>query len=151
MQAAQRNLFDDAPVLEKPDCTSIQVDGFTYRSWWGGCEHKGNESMGVGKFCDLRDYHKLELITVGGKDWIKETNTDAKYPDIPYLEYYSTCGKFHISPDLNYKSYLVFEASTWRKHMRSTFGNYTAELRNTEFQSFEAAAIAVANLKVTKL
>ena len=129
--------------------TSITLDnGFIYQSWWGGDlvdPSRFNFSPDdIGIHCRIRRYHHLEKITVNGTDWVKEYQIDPHYPSdrFAHHDYYSVDGLFHVAVyhgEYDRPYYPLFGASTPRKNMQSTFGNYVNGHKDP-FKSFKLAA-----------
>jgi len=124
---------------------SVQLNGFTFTSFWGGEERTPKKDtpfrnkIAKGNYCKMRTYHDLETLEVNGKKWVKVTYKDPDFPESQGVEHYlSECGKYKIQKFGKKKKYFViYESYTWRKELKSTFGN---RVTNKEFLTFEEAA-----------
>lgn len=127
----------------------INVDGFVYVSFWDGQIVKPRSFNDIlkGEYCAMRDYHDLSLMEVGGKRWVKEYHPsddadDPTYDD--YEVYFSTCGYYKVVKIYheikNTTKFVVYRCVTWKRHMKSTFGNHVKEIGDNCFSCFEDAA-----------
>jgi len=137
---------------------SITLDnGFIYQAFWGG--HlvdparlnipEAARDIYAGTFYTPRQYHDLTKHTVSGIDWIEEWQRDPNFPDDRscHHDWYSCDGHYHIAryhDDRGKPYHVVFQATTWRKNMQSTFGDYVQGIGSKEFNTFKQAARAAA-------
>ncbi len=129
-------------------CIKIEIEpGVFYQSYWGGRLLTEN-NPDFPPFCTVRKYHQLTKLTIEGKEWIKEYQIDENHPGerSAHHDYFSVCGYYHIAvyhTEEGKPHFMAYKASTHRKHMKSTFGNYVRGIHNMKFDSFELAAMAI--------
>lgn len=127
--------------------------GAIFQSFWGGSPYPAKTFPGgksVGDHSTVRTYHDLSTLKMAGMDWVKVYWSDPDFPHERYshCEYLSTDGQLKIAryfDDRDVPYYHVYEASTWRENMKSTFGNFLPQIRDRRFHTPKEAAQAAIN------